>query len=197
MWAGLGAAGLGGAIGLAGAGLGAVVSAKQAKKQRDFQQKMRATAYQATMKDMSLAGLNPILAYKQGATPIGSGSMAMTPDFAGAMAGGASSAVGAMRAPSEIAQRKVSLDLMGQQGALANAQGFNQVNQAKLATGMLQNQKALTRENSAKAALAETLIPRAKALEEMDKTKLGKLLNQATAAGSRITGAVPRIRIGR
>lgn len=41
-------------------------SAGEAKKQRDFQETMRATQYQAAMSDMREAGLNPILAYQQG-----------------------------------------------------------------------------------------------------------------------------------
>lgn len=41
-------------------------SAGEAKKQRDFQETMRATQYQTAMDDMAEAGLNPILAYQQG-----------------------------------------------------------------------------------------------------------------------------------
>lgn len=47
-------------------------SAGEAKKQRDFQETMRATQYQTAMDDMAEAGLNPILAYQQG----GAGNLA-------------------------------------------------------------------------------------------------------------------------
>lgn len=47
-------------------------SAGEAKKNRDFQETMRATQYQAAMDDMAEAGLNPILAYQQG----GAGNLA-------------------------------------------------------------------------------------------------------------------------
>lgn len=56
-------------------------SRRAARKQRKFIRNMRSTAYQATMEDMRQAGLNPILAYQQGATQSGMGSMALTPDL--------------------------------------------------------------------------------------------------------------------
>ena len=78
--------------GLAG-GLGGMAqnlwSANEAKKQRRWTRKMRQTAYQDTMADMQKAGLNPILAYKQGSTGIGSGATGQAANMAGAMSQGA------------------------------------------------------------------------------------------------------------
>lgn len=75
-----------GAIGASGIGaLGnvtsALMSAKQAKKQRKFQERMSNTQYQRGMKDMRAAGLNPILAYKQGGASSPSGAMGQVPDM--------------------------------------------------------------------------------------------------------------------
>lgn len=71
---------------------------KEARRARAHQIYMRSTAYQATMKDMKEAGLNPILAYSQGATGAGSSPMASHSGggtSAGAAFAGAHSAISA------------------------------------------------------------------------------------------------------
>lgn len=57
----------------------------QAREQRDWQERMRATAYQTTVKDMIAAGINPILAAQLGATSAGSGATASSGMAQGAM----------------------------------------------------------------------------------------------------------------
>lgn len=57
----------------------------QAREQRNWQERMRATAYQATVKDMIAAGINPILAAQLGATSAGSGATATSGMAQGAM----------------------------------------------------------------------------------------------------------------
>lgn len=57
----------------------------QARLQRNWQERMRATAYQATVKDMIAAGISPIMAAQLGATSVGSGATATSGMAQGAM----------------------------------------------------------------------------------------------------------------
>jgi hypothetical protein len=69
-----------GAASLAGGLLKNRASAKEADRNREFQQKNSDTAYQRSMADMKKAGLNPILAAKQGGASTPSGAMAQYSD---------------------------------------------------------------------------------------------------------------------
>ncbi|AXH75139.1 MAG: DNA pilot protein [Microviridae sp.] len=54
--------------------------ADMADKQMQFQADQSTTAYQRAVKDMQLAGLNPMLAYSQGGASAGNGAMAQVED---------------------------------------------------------------------------------------------------------------------
>lgn len=67
-----------------GSFIGGVTSAAwntgEAKKQRDWQERMSNTAYQRAVKDMKMAGINPMLAYMQGGASSPSGAQAQIED---------------------------------------------------------------------------------------------------------------------
>jgi len=97
MWEGIGSA-LGGLLGYKGQKDQNVASAQQAQKQMDFQREMSNTAVQRRMKDLKLAGINPILAgSKEASSPSG----AMAPQ-ANVMAAGVSSALQAAQIASTL-----------------------------------------------------------------------------------------------
>ncbi len=72
---------VGGAFSQAGASAAQQLTGERLQQQMDFQERMSSTAYQRGMADMKTAGLNPILAYKQGgaSTPMGAMSPAIDP----------------------------------------------------------------------------------------------------------------------
>lgn len=61
---------------LIGGALGNRARAKEAEKNRQFQERMRNTQWQAAVSDMEAAGINPALAYSQGPAASPGGSMA-------------------------------------------------------------------------------------------------------------------------
>ncbi len=91
-----------GLAGLFGGGISSAVAAKEAKKNRQFQERMSSTAYQRSMKDMRSAGLNPILAYQKGGASTPGGAQANIPDMGPA----ASTALSGVRLKQELRNMK-------------------------------------------------------------------------------------------
>lgn len=76
---------VGGVGSLIGSGMTSALSAREAQKNRDFQERMSSTSYQRSMADMRKAGLNPILAYQKGGASTPAGAQAQISDMSGAM----------------------------------------------------------------------------------------------------------------
>lgn len=106
------AAAISGGLGLLGSAGSMVASAKQAKAQMDFQERMSNTAYQRAAKDLEAAGLNRILALGSPASTPG-GAMGQVPDFGNALTGGMNAASTMMGTASQAAvQEQQALKLV-------------------------------------------------------------------------------------
>lgn len=97
-------AGLGAGASTGGGIFSSIFNAKQAKKQRRWAKRMYENRYQMTMRDMEKAGLNPILAYQQGAGSVPSGASASVsmPDVGGSAARGAAAGTAAALAKAQV-----------------------------------------------------------------------------------------------
>lgn len=140
------------------------------REQMDFQREMSNTAYQRAMKDMRKAGLNPILAYKQGGASTPGGAMAklLDPVTQGLMVGSQVANTGANlmqtgsnigkqqseieKIDSEIQNHAVGRKLTGMQTVQAAAM-VNQIQAT--AKKIYEEQKGITADNARKKALGD------------------------------------------
>lgn len=151
----LGSAIIGGGLNLLGNLFGGSQSRANAREQMRFQERMRDTAYQAAVKDLRKAGLNPMLAYQQGGADVPGGALAATPEYGDV----GSSAVSARRTGAEV-------QLLKQQAFATNAQGLKSGAEAET---VLQIQPFLVQSAKAAAKGAELGLEERKALSEMWK----------------------------
>lgn len=92
------------ATSLAGGLVSTAFSARNASRNRAFQQDMSNTSYQRSMADMRAAGLNPILAYQRGGASTPSGGSASFTNPAQGVPAAVASAVALKRVTAEINQ---------------------------------------------------------------------------------------------
>lgn len=135
MWGEIAGAVISGGLGFLGGERANSASQGAANRQMEFQERMSSTAYRRAMKDMKLAGLNPMLAYKQGGASSPGGAM---PDIVDSIGQGLQSAKQGALIGAEIANLKA---------ATANTEAQEALNREAVNTQQVQQEQ--TRTNTA------------------------------------------------
>ena len=92
------------------------------REQMEFQERMSSTAYQRAVKDMSAAGLNPMLAYSQGGASAPLGSMPQIENVAGSVASGAQTGANVIQAIQQVAKNLADTQYVEAQTELTKRQ---------------------------------------------------------------------------
>lgn len=176
---------MGGIIGAAiGAGSAKATSnaiGKLNKKNRQFAERMRNTAWQAGRRDMEKAGINPYFAFGTG----GSGSVAaQTPsyqtfpgegaDYAGGIKAGVSSALDSMKAKAERKVLKNTAYKSEREGHLAGVKGHTETTVQNVNKANTQKSKWESARLKAETDLLRASLPAANTARDIENSPAGK-----------------------
>lgn len=175
---------VGGLTALGGQAMSTALQAREAKKNRKFQERMSSTAYQRGMKDMRKAGLNPLLAYSQGGASTPSGAQAKVADFGGA----ATTGLQAYNKKIERKNLEADLGVKGTQVGLNKALKVKAAHEANAASSSALQLRALSHKTVAETNILNSQLAGHKSEEKLDKTQAGRVMRLINRASRSMFG---------
>lgn len=178
--------------------------------QMDFQKETLRHQYQWGMEDMKKAGLNPILAYKQGGAGSAGGSSYTPQNVGSAAVSGASTATSSALASraqeTQLENIKADTALKGSQDetqAALQIQALAQAGQAKSSSALMQAQEVTQRQLSLNEWIRGNILldesdvssakaSQAKADERLLETELGKMIRNLGTSAKELNPFLPR-----
>lgn len=164
------------------------------REQMEFQERMSNTAYQRAVKDMSSAGLNPMLAYSQGGASAPMGSM---PQVQNAMAPAMSSAMQAMSTFRELANlEQINAQVKKTQAETKQVESmtFEQSVNAALRAAELRKAQFLGDKAGSDSQIADIME---KALHNQFKADVREDVYSARSAKERASSMLEQLRAGK
>lgn len=144
---------------------------EEAQKQRDFQERMSGTAYQRAVKDMKIAGINPMLAYMQGGASSPGGAQANIEDV---VSPAVSSSMQSRRLVQEIKNMKAVEDRDRSSANTVRIQGFLAAEDINLRREVMKLTRADTLLRGRTTDMLNLQIPEAANRARVAGGKLGK-----------------------